>query len=118
MQPVKRQSKLEQAVQAVMLNPRNNSTLEWFWADVLHGQRQYLYLDVEEMRFEHYSNPDAVPYEMYPLLSREGLQLSAADKLAFKRGYTSMYDYGYEEFLNAVQKELSDYLDSIEEYND
>ena len=116
-----RQSKLEQAVQAVMLDPRNNTTLEWCWADVMHaeyGQRQYLYLDVDEMRFEHYSNPAAVPYEMHLLLSREGLQLSDADKLAFKRGYTTLYDYGYEEFLNAVQKELTDYLDSIGEYND
>ena len=113
-----RQSKLEQAVQAVILEPRNNATLEWCWADVMHGQQQHLYLDVEEMRFEHYSNPDAVPYEMYLLLSREGLQLSDADKLAFKRKYTSLYDYGYEEFLNAVQKELTDYLDSIGEYDD
>lgn len=116
-----RQSKLEQAVQAVMLDPRNNTTLEWFWADVMHsehGQRQYLYLDVGEMRFEHYSNPDAIPYEMHLLLSREGLQLSDADKLAFKRQYTSLYDYGYEEFLNAVQKELTDYLDIIGEYDD
>lgn len=118
MQPVKRQTKLEQAVQAVMLDPRNNTTLEWFWADVMHGQRQYLYLDAGEMRFEHYSNPDAVPYEMYLLLSREGLQLADADKLAYKRGYTSLYDYGYAEFLNAVRKELSDYLDSIGEYDD
>lgn len=116
-----RPSKLEQVVQAVMLDPRNNTTLEWFWADVMHiqhGQRQYLYLDVGEMRFEHYSNPDAVPYEMLLLLSQEGLQLSDADKLAYKRGYTSLYDYGYEEFLNAVQKELTDYLDSTGEYND
>lgn len=113
-----RQSKLEQAVQAVMLDPRNNATLEWCWADVMHGQRQYLYLDVGEMRFEYYSNSDAVPYEMHLLLSQEGLQLSDADKLAYKRGYTSLYDYGYEEFLNAVQKELTDYLDSIGEYND
>lgn len=116
-----RQSKLDQTVQAVMLNPRNNTTLEWFWADVMHsehGQRQYLYLDAGEMRFEHYSNPDAVPYEMHLLLSREGLQLSDTDKLAYKRRYTSLYDYGYEEFRNAVQKELTDYLDSIGEYND
>lgn len=116
-----RPSKLEQVVQAVMLDPRNSTTLEWFWADVMHiqhGQRQYLYLDVGEMRFEYYSNPDAVPYEMLLLLSREGLQLSDADKLAYKRGYTSLYDYGYEEFLNAVQKELTDYLDSTGEYND
>lgn len=113
-----RQSKLEQAVQAVMLDPRNNATLEWCWADVMHGRRQYLYLDVSEMRFEHYSNPGVVPYEMYPLLFKEGLQLSDADKLAFKRRYTSLYDYGYEEFLDAVQKELTDYLDSIGEYND
>lgn len=116
-----RQTKLQQAVQAVMLDPLNSTTLEWFWADVMHiekGQRQYLYLDVGEMRFEYYSNPEAVPYEMPLLLSREGLQLSDTDKLAFKRGYTSMYDYGYEEFLNAVQKELTDYLDSIGEYDD
>lgn len=113
-----RQTKLEQVVQSVMLDPRNSTTLEWCWADVMHGQRQYLYLDVGAMRFEHYSNPDAVPYEMYPLLSREGLQLADADKLAFKRGYTSLYDYGYEEFLNRVQKELSEYLDSIGDYND
>ena len=116
-----RQSKLEQAVQAVMLDPRNNATLEWCWSDVLHmqqGQRQYLYLDVGEMHFEHYSNPDAVPYEMHLLLSQESLQLSDADKLAFKRGYASLYDYGYEEFLNAVQKKLSVYLDSIGEYDD
>ena len=116
-----RQSKLEQTVQAVMLDPRNSTTLEWCWADVMHmqhGQRQYLYLDAGEMRFEHYSNPEAVPYEMPLLLSQEGLQLSDADKLAFKRKYTSLYDYGYEEFLNAVQKELTDYLASIGEYND
>lgn len=113
-----RPTKLEQAVQAIMLDPRNNATLEWCWADVMHGQRQHLYLDVGAMRFEHYSNPEAVPYKMPLLLSREGLQLSDADKLAFKRGYTSLYDYGYEEFLNAVQKELADYLDSIGEYND
>lgn len=113
-----RPSKLEQTVQAVMLDPRNNTTLGWFWADVMYGQRQYLYLDVGEMRFEYYSNPDAVPYEMYPLLSQEGLQLSDADKLAYKRGYTSLYDYGYEEFLNVVREELTDYLDSIGEYND
>ena len=113
-----RQSKIEQTVQAMMLDPRNNATLEWCWADVMHGQRQYLYLDVSEMRFEHYSNPEAVPYEMPLLLSQEGLQLSDADKLAFKRQYTSLYDYGYEEFLNAVKKELTDYLDSIGEYND
>lgn len=112
-----RQTKLEQIVQSIMLDPRNDTTLEWCWADVMHGQRQYLYLDVGEMRFEHYSNPEAVPYEMYPLVSREGLQLSDADKLAFKRGYTSLYDYGYEEFWNVVQKELSEYLDSIGEYN-
>lgn len=118
MQPVKRQTKLEQDVQAVMLNPHNKSTLEWCWADVLHGQRQYLYLDTGEMRFEYYSNPEAVPYEMYPLLSREGLQLPDADELAFKREYISLYDYGYEEFLNAVHKELSEYLDSIGEYNE
>lgn len=118
MQPVKRQTKLEQAVQVVMLEPRNNATLQWCWADVMHGQRQYLYLDVGAMRFEHYSNPEVVTYGMPLLLSREGLQLSDADKLAFKRGYTSLYDYGYEEFLNAVQKELTDYLDSIGEYND
>ena len=116
-----RQSKLEQTVQAVMLDPRNNSTLRWFWTGVMHteyGQQQYLYLDTGEMRFEYYSNPEAVPYEMYPLLSQEGLQLPDTDKLAFKRGYTSLYDYGYEEFLNAVQKELADYLDSIGEYDD
>lgn len=114
-----RPSKLEQIVQAIMLDPRNNATLEWFWADVMHsGQRQYLYLDTAEMRLEYYSNPDAVPYEMYPLLSYEGLQLADADKLAFKRGYTSLYDYGYEEFLNAVQRELTDYLDNIGEYDD
>lgn len=121
MQTVKRQSKLEQAVQAVILDPRNNATLEWCWADVMHsqhGQRQYLYLDVEEMRFEHYSNPEVVPYEMHLLLSQEGLQLVDTDKLAFKRGYTSLYDYGYQEFLNAVQKELTEYLDSIGEYDD
>ena len=112
-----RPTKLEQAVQAIMLDPRNNATLEWCWADVMHGQRQHLYLDVGAMRFEHYSNPEAVPYKMPLLLSREGLQLSDADKLAFKRGYTTLYDYGYEEFLNAVQKELTDYLDSIGEYD-
>lgn len=116
-----RQTKLEQVVQSVMLDPRNSTTLEWCWADVMHsqhGQRQYLYLDVGEMRFEYYSNPEYMPYEMYPLLSHEGLQLSDADKLAFKRRYTSLYDYGYGEFWNAVQKELTDYLDSIGEYDD
>ena len=116
-----RQSKLEQVVQSVLLESRNNTTLEWFWADVMHsehGQRQYLYLDTAEMHFEHYSNPDAIPYAMHLLLSQDGLQLTAEDKLAFKRGYTSLYDYGYEEFLNAVQKELTDYLDSIGEYDD
>lgn len=116
-----RPSKLEQTVQAIMLDPRNNSTLEWCWADAMHTarrQRQHLYLDVGGMRFEHYSNPDAVPYEMHLLLSQEGLQLSDADKLAFKRGYTSLYDYGFEEFLNIVQKELTEYLDSIGEYDD
>ena len=121
MQTVKRQTKLEQAVQAVMLDPRNDAALKWYWADVIHsprGQHQGLYLDTAEMRFEWYSNPDATPLEFWYLMSYEGMQLSDEDKLAFKRGYTSLYDYGYEEFLNAVQKELSDYLDSIGEYND
>jgi hypothetical protein len=116
-----RQSKLEQAVQAVMLDPRNSTTLEWYWTDVIHSPRgtaSGLYLDTAEMRFEYYSNPDSIPLEFWHLMSREGMQLSDEDKLAFKRGYTSLYDYGYEEFLNAVQKELTDYLNSIGEYDD
>lgn len=121
MRTVKRQTKLEQAVQAVMLDPRNQTTLMWYFEDLIYGtQEQHygLYLDVGEMRFERYSNRDAVPLEFYPLISRTGMQLSGDDLWAWVSGTSSKWDFGYAEIEAAVYHELSDYLDSIGEYND
>lgn len=121
MQPVKRQTKLEQAVQAVMLDPRNQTTLMWWWEDMLYGAQGVhytLYLDVGEMRFERYSDRESVPPEFYPLVTREGMQLSLDDLWAYAAGLSTKWDFGYAEIEGAAYNELVDYLDSIGEYND
>ena len=121
MQPVKRQSKLERAVQDVMLDPRNQTTLMWWWEDMLYGAQGVhytLYLDVGAMRFERYSDRESVPPEFYPLVTGEGMQLSSDDLWAYAAGQRTRESFGYIEFWDKVYHELSDYLDSIGEYND
>lgn len=116
-----RQSKLEQAVRTVMLDPRNITTLQWWWEDILYGtkgEHHTLYLDVREMRFERYSNKESVPSEFYPLVTRAGMQLSGDDLWAYAAGVNTKWDFGYAEVESAVYHELTDYLDSIGEYDD
>ena len=121
MQPVRRQTKLEQVVQDVMLDPRNQITLTWCFEDILYGKRDQhygLYLDVGEMRFERYSSTESVPLEYYQLVSRAGMQLSYDDLWAYASGERTINDFGYIEFWDSVYHELSEYLDSIGEYDD
>lgn len=121
MQPVKRQTKLEQVVRDVFLDPHNQTMLMWYFEDLLYGtqgQHYGLYLNIGEMRFERYSNRDAVPLEFYPLVSHAGMQLSSDDLWAWASGASTEWDFGYAEVEGAVYNALVDYLDSIGEYDD
>lgn len=116
-----RQTKLEQAVQTVMLDPRNQATFVWYFEDIMYGpQEQYygLYLNVAELRFERFSNADSIPQGYYQLVSRAGAQLSGDDLLAYVAGKYTRNDFGYIELWDSVYHELTDYLDSIGEYDD
>lgn len=116
-----RQTKLEQAVQTVMLDPRNQATLVWYFEDIMYGPKeQYygLYLNVAELQFERFSNADSIPQGYYQLVSHAGAQLSGDDLLAYIAGEYTIDDFGYIELRDSVYHELTDYLDSIGEYDD